>query len=691
MKVVDLSTDVAGRWAAKLLAQGGARVLRPAGRDAPGALTTYLDESKQLVPWTGDSLLAGADAVFSSFDRGSPSGLAAEARIPADCVHVTTSTYGSTGPRASWRGGPLAAWAAGGYLAITGEPDREPLIGPEHLCEYVCGYTAAIAAEAALRRRAHTGRGADIDLSAMEAMLSVHQTTFSQLPLGSIRRRQGRFYEVYPLATRPCRDGYVKLCIVTEEEYDRFLIAIGRADLAGDERFEARDQRFVHREAFDAEIAPFLESRTAEEIVELLHAHGVTAAKVATADDVRTNPQLEFRGYWRGGAGPGPPIPVARSFGAAPGPRPPSPLSRTRSPELPLDGVVVADFTVFWAGPFAARNLADLGARVIWVERPGSRARWNFDADPASVRIDDLYHLEMGRNKESLVLDLTSPQGLAAARALIARADVVLENNRPGVMDKLGLGPAAVCSEFPHVVYVSLSGYGSRGPWSQRRSYGPAIEAASGIEGRTGYAGGEPLRLGHPLPDAVGGLAGTLAALRGLRERGPRGFGGWYDVSQLEAYVAVSGEDYLAGGRLPRQGNRSRWGAEQGVFPCAGDDAWLAVRLAGAADREAFRAAAGVDFADTAAVTAFSAAHDKHALAARLQAAGLEAFPVLEADELPEDPQLRARGCFLSVPFGGGRRAAMPGSPLGPLADPAGPSPNFGDHTRSLLEELAKG
>jgi crotonobetainyl-CoA:carnitine CoA-transferase CaiB-like acyl-CoA transferase len=601
-----------------------------------------------------------------------------------------TSTFGTTGPYAQLRGGPMAGWAAGGYLAITGKPDREPIIGPENLCDYIGGYNAAIAAEAAYHRRRRTGEGATIDIATMEAMQCVHQTTFSLLPLGVGRHRQGRYYEVYPLVTRPCRDGYVKLSIVTDEEYDRFLIAIGRPDLSTDERFHTRQLCFVNRDAFDAEIAPFLEAHDGEAIVELLAEHGVTAAKVATADDVRNNPQLAHRGLWRPGPGPGSPIPRVQTFAAAARPRATSALSAPRSPELPLSGLVVADFTVFWAGPLAARTLADLGARVIWVERPGSRARWNFDEDPASADGADLYHLEMSRHKESLVLDLTRPEGLAAARTLIANADIVIENNRPGVMDRLGLGAEAVCAEFPHVVYVSLSGYGSFGPWANRRSYGPAIEAASGIEGRTGYPGDEPLRLGHPLPDATGGLGGALAALRGLREREERGFGGWYDVSQLEAYIAMSGEDYVPGGPLPRIGNQSRWGARQGVFPCIGEDNWIAIRLDGEADAQAFRAALGVDFADQAALAALTSASEKRALADRLQAAGLEAFPVLNCDELPDDPHLRARGFFVEVGFGGGRIARFPGSPLRPLAQARGPSPNFGDQTAALLREIAQ-
>src|SRR5579864_8624948 len=117
MKAVDLSTGVAGQWAAKLLAMGGAEVIRPeaASDERLPAHAAYLDTAKRIVHWTGPELLEGADLVFTSFDAGERQGLARGLVIPASCIEVTTSTFGMTGPYAALRGGPLAAWAAGGY------------------------------------------------------------------------------------------------------------------------------------------------------------------------------------------------------------------------------------------------------------------------------------------------------------------------------------------------------------------------------------------------------------------------------------------------------------------------------------------------------------------------------------------------------------------------------------------------
>jgi CoA:oxalate CoA-transferase len=387
---------------------------------------------------------------------------------------------------------------------------------------------------------------------------------------------------------------------------------------------------------------------------------------------------------------PGNPVPASLAFAAdaATATFPPSLPTNPRDERHPLADITVLDFSAFWAGPSATRLLADLGARVIWVERPHSRREPDATSTDTEV-VMHFFHLKMNRNKESVVVDLTRPEGCALARRLALDVDVVVENFRPGVMDALGLGPADLGRANPALVYASLSGFGSRGPWADRRSYGPTIEAASSIEGRTGYPGGEPLRLGHTLPDAAGGLVGALAVLRGLRERAERGTGGWFDLSQLEAYAAISGDELLlmamTGRALERIGNGSRTGALQGVFPCVGDDAWIAIRLVDEPDRERFANATNlVGALSEATIAAFNADHDKHDLARRLQDAGLEAFPVLTPPELVADPHLGARGFLLDVECNG-TTVRLPGTPLHGLADPTGPAPGFGEHTDAVL------
>jgi crotonobetainyl-CoA:carnitine CoA-transferase CaiB-like acyl-CoA transferase len=286
------------------------------------------------------------------------------------------------------------------------------------------------------------------------------------------------------------------------------------------------------------------------------------------------------------------------------------------------------------------------------------------------------------------VLDLQSESGRETARRLALGADVLLENFAPGVTERLGIGPEAACAANPGLVYVSLSGFGHTGPWRDRRSFGHNIEAASSLLARTGYPGEEPLRMGQTLPDGVGGVVGALTALRGLRERDERGGrGGWYDVSQLEVYAAISGEEILQASRHGawpgRVGNRSRQGAIKGVFPCLGEDQWVVIRLSDGDDLKRFIGATGLTNLATAAeaprddeaieviIAAYTQSQDKHRLAEALQAEGIEALPVLTATELFADPHLRERSFFERVELGG-RHFEMPGHPFHsdqPVAD----------------------
>jgi len=727
MNVVDLSTDVSGRFAAKLFAMADVDVVRPkayqddAQPDMEDFLTLYLDAGKRIVPIKGDGdlsrLLADADLVFTSFDCGKYTASASlRHQLSQQCIQVTTSSFGCTGPYSSFRGGPLADWAAGGYLALTGEPGKEPLIGPETLCAYAGGYTAALAAEAALRERRISGKGQHVDISTMEAMLGLHQSTFSTLAAGFVRQRTGRYAEVYPLVVRPCKDGYVSLGVVTDEDFDRLAIAFGMPDLASDDRFATKEARWENRDQLDQELAEFLDSHAADEVVAVLQANAVASTKVANIRQVLANPQLRHREFWAspdcatGAYMPGNPVPASIVFANPGGPSELNPhtrlLGQRATKHLPLAGMRVIDFSAFWAGPSATAFLADLGADVIWVERPKSRIDFDAHIAKPGAIAQYLYHQKLNRHKRSVVLDLGTAAGLEAARRLAGSADIVIENFRSGVANRLGLGPSQLCTANPKLIYISLSGFGSGGPWGEWRSFGPNIEAASSIMDRTGYNDGEPMRLGHALPDGIGGVVGALAALRGLRERDDRGHGGWFDLSQLESYAALSGEDVLAASMgnkpFPRIANRSRTGAIQGVFPCKGDDEWIAIRLTGASDVERFVAATGLTPLASAPVAAenhnelhrliwaYTETKDKGALSQLLQRAGVEAFPALTPPELMEDPHLAERGYFYSLPVGD-RRYLLPGTPVHgdrKLADPVGRAPRFDEHTKQILREL---
>jgi len=203
----------------------------------------------------------------------------------------------------------------------------------------------------------------------------------------------------------------------------------------------------------------------------------------------------------------------------------------------PLEGLLVADFSRVLAGPFAAMMLADLGARVVKVERPGT----GDDSRGYGPFLDgrSLYFARVNRGKESVALDLKDPADLVVARALAARADVLVENYRPGVMDRLGLGVEELLELNPRLVYCSVSGFGHSGPWSQRPAYDAVVQGMSGIMAITGETGGAPVKPGVPVADLSAGLyafGGITSALLG-RERTGRGC--HIDIAMYDATISL--------------------------------------------------------------------------------------------------------------------------------------------------------
>ena len=214
-----------------------------------------------------------------------------------------------------------------------------------------------------------------------------------------------------------------------------------------------------------------------------------------------------------------------------------SPVTLGEPGRGPLQDLLVADFSRVLAGPFAAMMLADLGARVVKVERPGagddSRGYGPF-ADGRS-----LYFARVNRGKQSVALDLKDPVDAAVARRLALAADVVVENYRPGVMDRLGLGPAELLAENPRLVYCSISGFGHTGPWSQRPAYDAVVQAMSGIMAITGVEGGAPVKPGIPVADLSAGLYAFGGITSALLGRATTGRGTHLDIAMYDATVSL--------------------------------------------------------------------------------------------------------------------------------------------------------
>lgn len=252
-----------------------------------------------------------------------------------------------------------------------------------------------------------------------------------------------------------------------------------------------------------------------------------------------------------------------------------------------LDGLVVLDFSQFLSGPAAALRLADLGARVIKVERAGSGdpcRNLHLSATDDMTRESTLFHA-INRGKESFAADPNVPADLERVRALIEHADVLIQNFRPGVMDRLGLGPEAVADINPALVYCSITGFGASGPWGDRPGQDLLAQARSGLMFLNGDADQGPLPFGLAIADVLAGAAIVQGALAALVRRGRTGRGGHVETSLLECLIDLQFEVLTThlndGGRLPQ---RSKVGsahaylaAPYGIYPTA--DGYLALAM----------------------------------------------------------------------------------------------------------------
>ncbi|MDP9427982.1 MAG: CoA transferase, partial [Actinomycetota bacterium] len=245
-----------------------------------------------------------------------------------------------------------------------------------------------------------------------------------------------------------------------------------------------------------------------------------------------------------------------------------------------LDNLRVLDFSRVLAGPFATMLLADLGADVLKVERPGTGDDTRAWGPPHDDRGDATYFSSVNRNKDSLVLDLSDPADPERACRLAREADVVVENFRPGVMDRLGLGYEALRADNPRLVYCSITGFG-RGAGAALPGYDLLIQAVGGLMSITGSPDGEPQKVGVALVDVLAGLFSTVGILAALQHRAATGTGQRIDVDLLSSLLAAlvnQGAAYTATGVVPaRMGNQHPSIAPYELLPTADGDLVLAV------------------------------------------------------------------------------------------------------------------
>ncbi len=348
----------------------------------------------------------------------------------------------------------------------------------------------------------------------------------------------------------------------------------------------------------------------------------------------------------------------------------------------PLDGVTVIDLTRVLAGPYATMVLADLGARVIKVEAPGSGD--DARAFPPFVAGESAYFASINRGKESIALDLRDAGDRAVFEALLARADVLAENFRPGALARLGYGWESLHARFPRLILASTSGFGQTGPEAARPAYDVIVQAMGGIMSVTGHPGQPPVRVGTSLGDIVAGLFTVVGIAAALLRRGVTGLGMHVDVAMFDCQLAilenaiarlqVTGEDPgPLGSRHPSITPFQALATADGpIVVAAGNDA-LFERLAEALGLAGL--AADPRFATNAARTAnqpalqallearLATAPAAHWLAL-LGAAGVPAGPVNRISEALAMAQVAARTMLVETALPGGQSLRVAGNPV---------------------------
>jgi crotonobetainyl-CoA:carnitine CoA-transferase CaiB-like acyl-CoA transferase len=634
-RVLEVGELVSAPFAAKLLADCGAEVIKveppdgdPARRHGPfpgdtphperSALFLYLNTSKRsivldLTRTEGREhfrrLAAEADLVVENLPRGALAGLglgyeALAARNPRLSM-VSLTPFGQDGPYASYAATNLITLAMGGQMALTGEPDREPLKNAGYQADYQLGLNGFAAAVIALYGARMSGQGQHVDVAAVECMASVLEASLNTYAYTGRRlgTRRGRIRSA-TIGIYQCADGHLGLHAMPRN-LPYLLELIGMPDLLADERFRTSAARLQHRDELMAIFMSWASEQHKKEVYDRAGRMRAPVSYVHNLQDLRDSPQLAARSFWQSIDGltyPGPPFrmsdspahidrapPLGEGVGSGEwGVRQeggdalmPSRHAAHDSPlptphSLPLATVRILDLTMVWAGPYGTRILADMGAEVIKVEAggfydqirnlgflpPGTEAAWNKSA----------YFNHLNRNKLGCTIDLATERGRALFLDLVATADVVVENYRAEVMDRLGLGYETLRQVKPDIILVSMPGHGKSGPERDYVAYGTNIEQLSGLVSLTGYLDGEPQQTGISYGDPMSGIAMAGAVATALLHRHRTGRGQYVELAQREVLTGVIGEYIVAhsmNGRQPAPlGNHHPSHAPHGVYRC---------------------------------------------------------------------------------------------------------------------------
>ena len=772
LKVLDCAGEL-GWLAARLLADLGADVIRiePPGtpRDATWRannvnkrlleLDPFADENRPAV----DDLVAACDVLIETWAPGSteaarfePNDLAAN---HPRLVHVSITPFGRSGPRAQWPASDLEIMAAGGALSLAGEPDGAPTRVTAPQSGGWAGAHGAVAALIALTERHDSGRGQHVDISAQSAVIMAlaHAPAFWDV-LGKVATRAGAYVTGRSVAGAryrafwPCRDGYLNFVLYggaagrgTNKGLMAWMQERG-AELGAlaDVDWEAFDPTRLGQDEVDhyeQVIGKFFQDVGKAEFLTQVSARGMMGYPVFDVGDIADDPQLAARGFWHDVTGdggkterhcgtfaivdgersglrhaPGTPAGSAEECRQAwhrsgavhsikPGDRGPA-----------LGDLKVVEFGGYAAGPQVGKIMANYGASVVHLEsadRPdGFRLQYPpYPDNRPGLNRSGCFAL-FNDSKLGVTVDVKRPAGLELARRLVDWADVVVENMRPGVMARLGLGYENFADSNPGLVMLSTCNMGQTGPRAKMPGFGTMLSALAGFCGLTGEPDGPPMLLYGPYIDFIAALFGLSAVLAALERRRRSGRGAMIDLAQYETGLLFLAGPLLAHQdgepALGRSGNRDAVAAPHGTFVSA-DGRWLALSCwsdrefaalvaaigeAGAAQDERFQSAAsrrrnGAEL--EALVAAWCAARPAENIVAALREAAVLVYPVNDMRDLFHDEQIRASGTWQQRPHAemGDIACYLPAMALSATPGVVGESaPLLGQHNRHVFTEL---
>ncbi len=730
-RVLDL-TDESGWVTGRVLSDLGAIVVKvdPPGVDRSATRWSAYNAAKEQLPLDIttpegreclDSLLTRADILLETAHPADTSfGDALDPdRIAALCprlVHVSLTPFGRSGPKSRWLASDLELMAAGGAMWLAGEPDGEPMRVSEPQSPGWAGAAAALGALVALAERGVSGVGQHVDVSAQAAVIPAlaHAPTFSDL-LGEIPTRAGAFVTGRSVAGArfrafwQCADGFINFILYGGPAGRRTNLRLvewmvdhghdpGPLRLVDWEDFTPTNLAQDAVDALEEPIAKFFIGITKREFLEEAARREILGYPVSTMADIAADPQLEAREYWQelptgeNGTAERHCGAFVRVDGERPGADAGSDLSRSEVLELfstpetgghepsiesassALGGLNVVVFGGYAAGPHIGKLLANFGATVVHVESVARPDGFRLEYPPFKDRRRGINRggcfAYFNDSKLGVTLDLKNPAGSDLARRLLAWTDIVVENMRPGVMDRLGLGYEAGRALNPGLIMISTCNMGRTGPRAHTPGFGSQLSALAGFCGLTGEPGGPPMLLYGPYIDFIASTLGGAAVLAALERRRETGRGGWIDMAQYEAgllFMAGALLDHERHGIVAsRRGNRSDRAFPHGAFQCA-DGAWVALscwnreqfsRLAETLGEpgltEALPGADNPQQAERDAIDATIAgwvgAREAAKVASTLQGAGVPASVVATVADLFVDPQLAARGTWRRMP-----------------------------------------